>query len=261
MGEGAKGFAWSVAIHAAFLAVLALGGAIGGCRLRKQPLELSEFTIAVEPSAAEEAPPPQPKPEVKPPPDPPKPDDIAPPKPQPKPKPKPKPKPEPKKEEKKKPEPKKEPPKKPEIKKGKRVTRKVESTVKPKERQTLSDAEIEKWLNKRAKIGETTSLPKNEVSLNASLLKNGIYDAWTPPPRSASGTRPAIVSFKISADGTLHSPRIVESSGSSAYDASCLEAVHRVGRVPGLSAAFIREYGADCPFEFKQAAGAGDGGW
>lgn len=256
MGEGAKGFAWSIAIHAAFFAALVLGGAIGGCRLRRQPLEVAEFTIAVDPAAAEEAPPPPPKPEVKPPPAPPRPDDIVQPKKDP-PKPKKDP-PKPKKDPPKKDPPKKDPPKKPEpkkqeIKKGKRVTRKVESTVKPKERQTLSDAEIEKWLNKRARIGETTSLPKNEVSLNASLLKNGIYDAWTPPPRSASGMRPAVVSFKISADGTPHSPRIVESSGSAAYDASCLEAVRRVGRVPGLSAAFIREYGADCPFEFKLA--------
>lgn len=251
MGEGARGYFWSVVIHAAFVAILVLGGAISGCRLRKQPLEIADFTIAVDPAEAEETPPPPPKPEVKTPPPPPKPDDIVQPKKDP-PKPKKKDPPKPKKDPPKKDPPKKDPPKKPEIKKGKRVTRKVESNVKPKERQTLTDAEIEKWLNKRARVGETTSLPKNEISLNASLLKNGIYDAWTPPPRSASGTRPAVVSFKISADGTPYSPRIVESSGSAAYDASCLEAVRRVGRVAGLSAAFIREYGADCPFEFKQ---------
>lgn len=250
MGEGARGYFWSIVIHAAFLAILVLGGAIGGCRLRKQPLEITDFTIAVDPAEAEETPPPPPKPEIKTPPPPPRPDDIVQPKKDP---PKPKPKPKPKPEEKKKPEPKKEQPKKPEIKKGKRVTRKIDSPVKPKERQTLTDAEIEKWLNKRAKIGETTSLPKNEISLNASLLKGSLYEAWTPPPKSASGVRPAIVSFKISADGTLHSPRLVESSGSPAYDATCLEAVRRVGRVPGLSAAFIREYGAECPFEFKQS--------
>jgi colicin import membrane protein len=249
MGAQAKGFLWSVAIHATLIIALLLSGIIGGCRLRKQPLEIKDFTIAIDPSGVEEEPPPQPKPEVKPPPTPPKPDDIV----QQKPKPKLKPKPEEKKKpEPKKPEPKKEPPK-PEIKKGKRVNRKIDPPVKPKERQTLSDAEIEKWLAKRARIGEKTSLPKNELSLNASILKNCLYDAWTPPPKSASGYRPAVVSFKISQNGALFSPRIVESSGSATYDNSCLEAVRRVARVPDLSQAFIREYGADCPFEFKQA--------
>lgn len=242
----AKGAAWSAAIHAAVIAIFVFGGILGGCRLRRQPLELTEFTIAVDPVGEPEPPPPEPQPEVKPPPEPPRPDDIAIPKEKPKPKPKEKPKAKPK------PQPPKEKPKTPEIKKGKRVNRKIESKVTPRERQTLSDAEIEKWLGKRAKIGERTSLPKNELSLNASMLAGCIHDAWTPPPKAASGVRPAVVVFAISRDGTLHSPRLETSSGSAAYDESCLEAVRRVGRVTGLSPEFVREYGAACPFEFKQ---------
>jgi TonB family protein len=248
MGPVQKGYAVSIAVHAAIFAAIAIAGTIGGCRLRKQPLDIVDFTIAVDPSGVEEEPPPQPKPEVKPSPAPPKPDDIV----QPKPKPKPKPKPEQKKPEPKKEPPKKEPPKKPEIKKGKKVTRKIDSPVKPKERQTLSDAEIDKWLKNKARIGERTSLPKNEISLNASILKNSLYDAWMPPPKSASGMRPAVIVFGISSDGRLTSPRVETSSGSAAYDESCLDAVRRVGRVAGLSATFIREYGTACPFEFKQ---------
>jgi outer membrane biosynthesis protein TonB len=184
----------------------------------------------------EDEPPPAPKPEVRPPP-PPRPDDIVQPKPTPK-KPEPK-KPEPKKEEKK-----KTPPK---IEKGKRVERKVESKVKPRTQQTLSDEEVAKLLKKGARIGETTSLPDNEVSRNASLLMRALYDTWTPPTSSG---RPTEVTFGIAADGTLLSPRISSSSGSAAYDESCLEAVRRAGRVSGLSAAFIRAYGAGCQFLF-----------
>lgn len=240
MTVNGKGIAWSAAIHVALVAALLLGGVIGGCRLRKQRLEIVDFTIAVDPAPEVEEP--KPEPQVKPPPTPPRPDDIVQQKPRPKPKPKPK------------PEPKKEPPKKepPKIEKGKRVTKKIDSPVKPKERQTLTDDEIRKWLGKRAKIGEKTSLPSNEISLNASLLKESLYDAWTPPSKSASGSRPAVVVFRISSDGTLHSPKIETSSGSAAYDESCLEAVRRVGRVSGLSQMFIREYGSACPFEFKQ---------
>ena len=227
----------SLLLHAAVILGLALCGVISGCRLRHQPLEIVEFTIAVDPVAEPEVE--EPKPEEVKPPEPPKPDDIAIEKPKPK-------KPE---EKPKKPE---EKPKKPKIEKGKRVNRPINSPVKPKEKQTLSDAEIEKWLNKRAKIGERTSLPKNEASLNASILMNSFYEAWNPPPKASSGTRPAIVVFGIAKDGTLLNPRIEVSSGSSVYDESCLKAVRSVGRVAELSQAFIAEYGSRCEVEFKQ---------
>ena len=173
----------SVIIHVVVIGGLLFYTAIRGCLFKKQKVELVEFTIAVDP--VEEEPPPAPKePEPKPEPKPdpkPKPDDIAlqktkpePPKPKPKPpEPKPKPNPEPKK------------PEKPKIEKGKRVIKKppVKSTVTPKDK-PLSDAEIQKWLGKRVKVGERNSLPKNDLSLNFSLIKNALYEAWyQPPPR------------------------------------------------------------------------------
>lgn len=240
------GIAWSAAIHAAVLSLVVFGGVIGGCRVRRQRPESIDFTIAVDAlqEEAEEAP--APKVDAKPP-IPPKPDDIAPPKPPKKDPPKKDP---PKKQPQKKDPPKKQPPKK--IEKGRRVTKKIDSPVKPRERQTLSDAEIEKWLGRRAKIGDHTSLPDNEVSLNVAILKNCLYDAWMPPPRSSSGVRPAIVVFGVGGDGSLLSPKISVSSGSAAYDASCVDAVIRVGRIPELTKAFIRAYGANCEVEFKE---------
>ena len=222
----------SLALHAAVFAIILLGGAISGCKMKNQPLEIVEFTIAVDPveEEAEESLPEEPQvKEIKTPP--PKPDDIAPPTP---------------------PKTEKQKHRKKEIKKGKRVIKDVKTNVKPKEKQTLSDAEIRKLLDKGARIGERTSLPKNEISLNASILKNRFYDAWMPPPREASGYRPAVVIFKINRDGSLHSARITQSSGSKEYDESCLEAIRSVGRVSDLSSQFIKEFGKGCEFEFKQ---------
>ena len=222
----------SLALHAVVFVIVLLVGLISGCRMKNQPLEIVEFTIAVDPveEEAEESLPEEPQvKEIKTPP--PKPDDIAPPTP---------------------PKPKKPKPRKKEIKKGKRVKKDVKTNVKPKEKQTLSDAESRKLLDKGARIGERTSLPKNEISLNASILKNRFYDAWMPPPREASGYRPAVVIFKINRDGSLHSARITQSSGSKEYDESCLEAIRSVGRVSDLSSQFIKEFGKGCEFEFKQ---------
>ena len=233
----------SVIIHVVVIGGLLFYTAIRGCLFKKQKVELVEFTIAVDP--VEEEPPPAPKEPEPPKPEPkpePKPDDIALPKPKPKPKPpEPKPKPEPKK------------PEKPKIEKGKRINKPVvKSTIKPKEKQTLTDEEIKKWLGKRVKIGETTSLPQNDLSLNFSLIKNTLYDAWNQPSREAAGTRPAEIAFSVGPGGRIQNPRLQTSSGSAVFDQSALEAVRRVGSIPDLSAEFINTFkGQDLTIEFK----------
>ncbi len=238
----------SVILHVVIIGGLLFYTAVRGCLFKKQKIELVEFTIAVDP--VEEEPPPAPKEPEPPKPEPkpaPKPDDIPLPKKEP---PKPKPKPEPPKP-KPKPEPKK--PEKPKIEKGKRITKPVvKSTVKPKEKQTLTDEEIKKWLGKRVKIGETTSLPQNDLSLNFSYIKNALYDAWNQPSREAAGNRPAEIAFSIGPGGRIQNPRILTSSGSAAFDQSALEAVRRVGSIPDLTAEFINQFkGQDLTIEFK----------
>lgn len=239
----------SVILHVLVIGGVLIYAVLRGRLFKKQPIEIVEFTIAVEP-VEEEAPAPEPDPEPpKPEPEPPKPDDIALPKPEPK-KPEPK-KPEPKKPEPKKPEPKK--PEKPKIEKGKRVVKKppVKSTVTPKDK-PLSDAEIQKWLGKRVKVGERNSLPKNDLSLNFSLIKNALYDAWNQPAREAAGFRPAEIAFSIGPGGRIQNPRLQTSSGSEVFDQSALDAVRRTGSIPDLSAEFLREYrNQDLVIEFK----------
>ena len=128
----------------------------------------------------------------------------------------------------------------------------MKSTVKPKERQTLTDEEIRKWLGKRVKIGEKTSLPQNDLSLNYSLIKNALYDAWNQPSREAAGFHPAEVAFSVGPGGRIQNPRLQTPSGSAAFDQSVLDAVRRAGSIPGLSAEFLREYrDKDLVIEFK----------
>ena len=238
----------SVILHVLVIGGVLFYAVLRGCLFKKQPIEIVEFTIAVDPVEEEPPAPKEPEPKPQPKPDPrPNQDDIAVQKKKPEP---PKKQPDPPKEQKK-PEPKK--PEKHKIEKGKRVVKKppVKSTVTPKDK-PLSDAEIQKWLGKRVKVGERNSLPKNDLSLNFSLIKNALYDAWNQPAREAAGFRPAEIAFSIGPGGRIQNPRLQTSSGSEVFDQSALDAFRRTGSIPDLSAEFLREYrNQDLVIEFK----------
>lgn len=237
----------SIVGHVVVIALCLSYASIRGCRLRKQPVEIKELTIAIDPFEEE----PQPvnetkaEPEKTPPP-PPKQDDVVIAKEKPKP-------PEPKKVEPKKVEPKKpDPPKKEPIKKGKRVNKPPVKSDKPVVK-PATEEEIKKFLANRNKIkfGEVTSIPDNELSWNLSILNKALYDSWNQPSREAAGTRPATVSFKIDGTGRISDPRITSSSGSDVFDKSVLDAVHRTGYISGLSQDFIRACNKGVEIEFK----------
>lgn len=217
----------SVLLHIAIISAIALGAFARGCKYRSEPVKIEDFTVAIATEAEAFADRVEEKPAESLP-EPPRPDDIA--------------------EKKPKPQPKK----KTEIKKGKRVVRKIPQSANKAQNPPLSEAEIKKWLDRGAKIGDKTSIPENEASMNGSILMGKLYDSWLPPPKEASGRRPATVVFDIGEGGRLSGPSIEISSGSVQYDKSCLEAVSRAGRVSGLSAEFIRHYGKRCRVVFKQ---------
>ncbi|MDD5706528.1 MAG: TonB family protein [Kiritimatiellae bacterium] len=232
----------SFVAHAAVIGVFLLVALVQGCIYRHKKVELIEFTVAVNSGDVEEPPdeqPPEPKePEKlrepdKPPELPPEPDRI------------PEPKKEVKKPPEKKPEPKKPDPPKPTENKKKPIDKgkRIKAPPQPKPvRQTMSDAEIEKWLNRRARVGTVDSLPTSEQALNFALVRNALHEAWDQPPRADSGSRPAEVEFTLDSAGRISAPRIVQSSGSAVFDASVLTAVRAAGRIPGLSARFLKEY-------------------
>jgi protein TonB len=250
-----RSLALSLAGHLAILGVCLFAAVVQGCRYRRKPAELIEFTVAIEPDTTEasvaekaDASPPERLREPPPPPPPPVIDAIADPQaPVRKPEEKPPPVRTPeerrpaersKPEERRTPEPPRQQ-KKP-VEKGRRVVR-GPAQNKPA-RQTLSDEEIRKWLGQRARIGTSDSLPDSERARNFNLVREVLYEAWEQPSRAEAGVCPAEVEFEIDASGRILSPRIVRSSGSPVFDASVLEAVRRAGRVPGLSPGFLRAY-------------------
>ena len=239
----------SVILHVAVIGGFLGFATIKGCMYKPPPVEIKEFTIAVEPYEEEPAPePPKEEPKVKEP-DPPKPDDIALPDKKQPPKKDPPKKDPPKKDPPKKDPPKKDPPKKdpPKIEKGKRINKPpVVSNVKPKTKQTLSDEEIKKWLGKRVKVGEETVLPANDMSLYTSMLVKEIESAWDVPPENSCGSGSAVVLMSLGPGGRLANARITRSSGSAAFDNSLLQAIRRVGSIPDLSAEFIKANSEIC---------------
>ncbi len=231
----------SAIIHGVIVLVLIAGALIQGCLYRRKPVELIEFTVAVNTAEETGETPPDDKPAPQPPrprdpPPPPEPDRIPAPKP-------PEKKPAAPKPPDKKPPAPKPPEKKPVVKKPiQKGARVVKGPPRPPVRQTLSGEEIAKWLKDRARIGERDSLPDSEQARSFAIVHDELYAAWEQPPRSNAGSRPAEVEFALDAAGRVSAVRIVQSSGSPVFDTSVLAAVRRVGRIDGLSAAFLRAY-------------------
>jgi len=225
----------SAVVHGVIILALVMSALVQGCSYRRKKIELMEFTVAVntgdetvaqDPPKPDDTPPPKPRDPEPPPPLPPESDRI----------------PEPKqaniKPPDKKPPDKKPPVRKP-IQKGKRVVR---GQKLPPVRQTLSDAEIAKWLRNRVRVGDKDVLPDSEQALNFALVRDALYDAWDQPVRSEAGSRPAEAEFSLDSSGRISAARIIQSSGSPVFDASVLAAIRRTGRVDGLSARFLRAF-------------------
>ena len=225
----------SAVVHGVIILALVMSALVQGCRYRRKKIELMEFTVAVnttEEDIEQEPPKPddplstKPRDPRPPPPLPPVPDRI----------------PEPKQANKKPPDkkpPDKKPPVRKPIQKGKRVVRGQKS---PPVRQTLSDAEIAKWLRNRVRVGDKDVLPDSEQALNFALVRDALYGAWDQPVRSEAGSRPAEAEFSLDSSGRISAARIIQSSGSPVFDASVLAAIRRTGRVDGLSARFLRTF-------------------
>ena len=143
---------------------------------------------------------------------------------------------------------KQDPPKTPRpqtIRQNNRVVRKM--PVKPTDMPTEkppTPQEIANAINNSVsgvKSGNTRPLTADERSRNESLIASVLYKAWDPPSREASAFPPPTVGFRVRPGGLIVDPRILKSSGNAAFDKSALDAVGRVGTIPGLSEKFIAE--------------------
>ncbi len=226
----------SVTLHVLVIAGLLLFAAKRGCL--SHDAEHSELTVAFDNVEVEQENPRGPEPpKVE---TPPEPDEIPIPQ-----------KPEQQKDKATQPKPEKppEPPKNPKpqpIEKGNRVIRKptAKPTEKPSEKQPLTPEEIADALNNSVNVNRPknpTPLATDERSQNESLIASVLYKAWAPPSREASTFPPPTVGFFVRPGGRIDAPRILKSSGNDAFDKSALDAVRRVGTIPGLSDKFITE--------------------
>lgn len=106
----------------------------------------------------------------------------------------------------------------------------------------LSPEEIERRLKMGAKAGHyNTPIPDGDL-LAFTIIKQTLYDAWTPPDKEAVGDVFAEISIKIAGDGSLFDKRMDKVSGNSALDASVMQAINSVQRVYGLNTEFLNKY-------------------
>lgn len=241
-GLDRRSLAWSVALHAAAALALAAAGCLSWLRFRQDDPEiLAEFVV--EPPGdptAEEPPPPEPEPEPEPEHEP---DDVPVPDP---------PKPEPPEPEPPKPEPPK--PEKPK-KKPIEVSNKIVRFDKPADRRpvppptvrterikgsTLTEEQYREMLDLGAAVSDHTSVPADEASRCAALVRDQLYRAWKRPDSSAiTGTAPTI-SIDLSESGAVLDVRLRKSSGNPALDDSAVRAARAVGTFRNLTPRFVR---------------------
>ncbi len=220
-----RGLKISTAVHVAVLVLLAAWPLLNRWVHPPKPPELITF---VELMAGDPAPPapapvvPQPKPEPKP-------------KPEPEPEPKPEPVPEPK--------PIVETPPKPDKPKIKvntnRIVRKTDVVPPKPVKPTLTKAQIEQALNQSVRFTSVGGTPGGSTSALAAYfaqVREAMYAVWRQPSGAgASGIRTQ-VRVKVVRGGGVVSRQLVSGSGSAVMDASVMNAVQSVSRLPPLPA-------------------------
>lgn len=235
MGDSFSGsFVRSLVVHGVLLVALVVAAYVS-FHPKKHVAEdmVTEFTVALPPP--EEAPvetppaPEPPQPEPPPEPEPPKPDDVVIPE-----------------------------KKKVEVKISKTVVKRPQETKKPERKiveppktkpvtqpkftgPKLSPEELQKLLDKGAKVSDHTSIPPDEQAMYAALIMQQIKDRWICPDSSSITGRDPVIVIQLGADGSVRSANLKESSGNSVLDESVLSAVRSVGRFKNLSSEFIRQ--------------------
>jgi protein TonB len=147
-----------------------------------------------------------------------------------------------------------------EFKKGERVSKPIDKSadkpktdftkLRPVTEKQLSPKEIANALASGAKPGIRNQLPSNEISLCVSLVKNALYKAWEQPGQGEAGSRPAKLYIHLDDSGHISSYRIMQSSGSSYFDTTVLNAAANCAEIRGLSIAFLKEHD-ELTIEFK----------
>ncbi len=116
------------------------------------------------------------------------------------------------------------------------------ATTKPLTDAALSRDKIREMLDKGAKPGLRNSIPEDEMSRCASLVKRAMYEAWEQPGVGDAGPKPALLEIRLDMSGRVVSYRIRQSSGSAFFDQTVLKAAANAMPIRGLSVAFLKQY-------------------
>lgn len=120
-------------------------------------------------------------------------------------------------------------------------------------RKTLSNAEIQKFLNMSYKPGTSEQLAASDAQLGYSLIKSAVEDKWEVPPWTDT-LKPMTVRIWFGGGGRVVNYKLERSSGDAKADRSILSAASRVRAIPGLPPAFIEAYkskGIPCQFTVR----------
>ncbi len=109
-------------------------------------------------------------------------------------------------------------------------------------RKTLSDAEIQKRLAAGYKAGATEQLAANEESMCLGFLKRAIDEKWQQLAPQIGRAGIVAIRIQFNRSGFIASVTIANSCGDATSDAAALRVVKSLGRVRGLTSAFLDKY-------------------
>ena len=134
----------------------------------------------------------------------------------------------------------------------KRVTRNVGRSPAPP-RRTMSAEQIRELLARGVKI--RSGVPPSDDALYLKIIEQTMYRAWNQPTSLPPHLR-ATAALDFAPDGRIRGRELRRSSGDDRMDASVMEALRSVDRIPGLSPEFLRTRGTvTITFELGEGTG------
>jgi protein TonB len=105
---------------------------------------------------------------------------------------------------------------------------------------TLSETDLRRLLNSDTRFGDGKSITQEAVYLDA--IKQTMYRAWDQPTSLGIAGLVAKVEFSFSADGSISGCRLTAPSGNATMDESVMHAAKSVPRINGIPVTFFASH-------------------
>lgn len=105
---------------------------------------------------------------------------------------------------------------------------------------TLSETDLRRLLNSDTRFGDGKSMTQDAVYLDA--IKQTMYRAWDQPTSLGIAGLVAKVEFSFSADGSISGCRLTAPSGNATMDESVMRAAKSVPRINGIPITFFASH-------------------